>query len=85
MEFREKYDFEEERNNSAWQNCTLVYLVTPHPACVQDSHTDEVIVGFIIIIIVIYTFYRLHHVWFTKLNFIEVNFILAVAPPEWWD
>ena len=77
MRFRPKHDFEEDRNVSSCQNCSLVYLVTPHPACVQDSPTDEIIVAFIINIIVIYfyiyTYYRLYNAWTNKLNFIEVN------------
>ena len=61
-------------NASSKPNCTpLVYLVAPDPACVQDSSADEIMVGFIIIIIVIFTYCRLYHVWQTKLNFTEVN------------
>ena len=57
MNFRERHHIESERDNSS---------------CVEDSHTDEIIVGVIIIFIVLYTFHRLYHVWATKLNFIEV-------------
>ena len=63
MNFRERHHIESERDNSS---------------CVEDSHTDEIIVGVIIIFIVLYTFYRLYHVWATKLNFIEVIEVILV-------
>ena len=54
-------------------NCTVTYLVPPKPACVKDSKTDEIIIGFLVILLVVFAFYRFYHVWAYKLNFSEVS------------
>ena len=58
-------------------NCSIevTYPTLPHPFCVVDSNTDEIVVAILIILLVIYTFYRLLHVWAYTLNFSEVNII----------
>ena len=55
-------------------NCSVevVYPTLPHPSCIVDSNTDEIVVAILIILLVIYTFYRLLHVWAYTLNFSEV-------------
>ena len=72
MRFHKKFEFDEDKNNPLKINCTLVYLVTPHPACVVDSNVDEIIVGFIILGIVLFTFCKFYEAWNTKLNIIQV-------------
>ena len=64
---------EEEENTKI--NCSMVvtYPTLPHPSCVVDSNTDEIVVAILIILLVIYTFYRLLHVWAYTLNFSEVS------------
>ena len=56
-------------------NCSLEveYPNLPHPACIVDTNTDEIVVAILIILLVVYTFYRLLHVWAYTLNFSEVN------------
>ena len=39
----------------------------------EDGHTDEVVVGILIVLLVVYTFCRLLHVWAHTLNFSEVD------------
>ena len=65
------------------QNCThhLQYPQLPGPGCVVDTHTDEVIVSVIIVIIVLMTFYRILHVWAYTLNFSEAS----IQGPQGWD
>ena len=56
-------------------NCSLVvtHPTLSHPSCVVDNIMDEIVVAILIILLVIYTFYRLLHVWAYTLNFSEVN------------
>jgi hypothetical protein len=42
-------------------------------AGVRDGHTDEVLVGLLVLLLVLYTFYRLLTVWADKLNFTEAR------------
>ena len=50
---------------------TLWYFVI-HPAPSRLKLKKKVVVGVIILLLVVYTFYRLLHVWLHTLNFSEV-------------
>ena len=47
---------------------------------VQDSHTDEVVVAILILLLVIYTFCHFIHVWSHTLNFSEVRMGWSIQP-----
>ena len=67
------------KKNVTGVNCTLVYLQTPDENCSFDSPTDEIIVGFIILFLVLFTYGRFYHVWSTKLNFNAVSTYIYIS------
>ena len=55
-------------------NCSSVtYPTLPHPDCIVDSYLGDLVVTFLILILVGYTFYRMYRVWTKTLNFTEVS------------
>ena len=55
-------------------NCTPVtYPTLPHSSCLVYSYTGDLVVAILIIMLVVYTFYRMYGVWAGTLNFTEVS------------
>ena len=62
-------------NTTNHSNCSIqvVYPTLPHRSCLVDTSLDEFLVAILIILLVIYTAYRILHVWAKALNFTEVS------------